>query len=291
MDLRDYTIGIVGGGVVGSATAKSYVEHVKQVKIFDIDPLRSTARLDETLQSDIVFVCLPTPHHTNSDKCDLSYLEDFFEQFKMHEPSQVTKVLVLRSTVPVGYTRSVQKKLDGYAKVVHSPEFLTARCAALDAQIPTRNIVGLTGDGFNAPTLRELYSLRWPHVPVLTMSCYESEAVKLFTNSFFAVKIAFWNEMRQYIDAVNDGLIDTCAIVMDWQTIMEAVLLDGRIHPSHTQVPGPDGRYGLGGACLPKDLQNTIQCLKALDVDSPVCTAAAMRNTADRFLMVRGRDA
>lgn len=274
MLLRDYTIGVIGGGVVGSATAKSYSEHVAAVRIFDIDPKKGNDTLESVLDCDIVFVCLPTPSRADGS-CNTVALDQFFCSALVQNCGAT---FVIRSTVPIGYTHELQHNLGNSVKIAHSPEFLTARCAALDAQLPTRNIVGLTGTGYNHPELRDLYAQRWPHVPVMTMSSYESEAVKLFTNSFFAVKIAFWNEMRRYVDDVNDEG------KLHWATIMDALLLDGRIHPSHTNVPGPDGKFGFGGACLPKDLSNMIDCLRRRGVGDFVTTAARDRNVRDRSL-------
>lgn len=160
--------------------------------------------------------------------------------------------------------------------------------------MPARNVVGIPawvglpeiGDDDNPPpefrdnvggeaglSLTLLYQSRWPHVPVMLLTSDESEAVKLFTNAFFAVKVAFWNELR----AVADGRW------LDWERVMNAVLADGRIHPSHTKVPGPDGKFGFGGACLPKDLLQLIEDAEHTPGCSvPLMRAAYHRNEADR---------
>ena len=95
---------------------------------------------------------------------------------------------------------------------------------------------------------------------------------KLVCNSFFAVKVAFFNEIREWADAEG----------VDWEALMQAVLSDGRIAHSHTQVPGPDGKRGFGGACLPKDLSNTIMLMEDANRPTPlvaiICYAAMSRN-------------
>lgn len=119
--------------------------------------------------------------------------------------------------------------------------------------------------------LNRLYKSRFPGVPLYMMTSDESEAVKLFTNGFFAVKIAFFNEVRALADKLG----------LDWERVLGGVLSDGRISHNHTQVPGPDGQRGFGGACLPKDLANLIQCLYDAETSSPylsVCNSARMRN-------------
>ena len=110
------------------------------------------------------------------------------------------------------------------------------------------------------------------------MSSDESEAVKLFQNSFFAVKVAFWNECNQLASKLG----------LDWQVVMNAILADGRISPSHTNVPGPDGKYGFGGECLPKDLASLASQMINEGMHSypqskdTLCFTALMRNLRDR---------
>lgn len=258
-------IGVVGGGVVGNATARSYLEHVDEVRVFDVLPERRTHPLDSVLQCDFVFVCLPTPAFPDGGGLDTSSVTNFFG---MIAPYSKETNLVLKSTVPVGTTRALRDRL-GLRNLVHSPEFLTARCALLDASLPSRNIVGYTGDSDDpcAPGLLDLYIRRFPNAVPMLMTSDESEAVKLFQNSFFAVKVAFWNEMYQIAEAFGLG----------WGRVMDGILADGRIHPSHTAVPGPDGAFGFGGSCLPKDLSEM-----ALQFDAEVCRAALSRNKRDR---------
>jgi UDP-glucose 6-dehydrogenase len=93
--------------------------------------------------------------------------------------------------------------------------------------------------------------------------------VKLLQNGFFAVKVAYWNEARALADKLG----------LDWADVHGAVMTDGRIHPSHTQVPGPDGCRGFGGTCLPKDLAQLVHHLEA---EAYVTGAALHRNRHDR---------
>lgn len=272
MNLRDITIGIIGGGVVGQATARSYIEHVKEVRVHDRVRERSTHGFIATVsESDIVFICLPETE-----------VEEMFHHMVGAGDYDSRKInWVLKSTVPIGTTRRLHEQY-GLKNLVHSPEFLTARCATIDAQMPARNIIGLPMpqpviiDGhYNrlGQFVRDLYNNRWPGVPSYIMTSDESEAVKLFQNAFFAVKVAFWNEVNSL--AVKLGL--------DWQRVLNAILADGRIHPSHTQVPGPDGKYGFGGACLPKDLQQLVEMMRATaGVDPYICEGAFARNFDDR---------
>lgn len=259
-------IGIVGNGVVGQATARSYLEHSEEVRCHDRLRERSTHHLSDVLKCDLVFICLPTPQQKDSLACDLSFVEGFFESISATLLADAN--FVLRSTVPIGTTRRLKEKYR-LPNIVHSPEFLTARCAMVDAQIPARNIIGNPGDWNAANKLESLYRMRFPSVPCYLMTSDESEAVKLFQNSFFAAKVGFFNELRSVADNLH----------LCWDRVLTGILSDGRIAPSHTNVPGPDGKYGFGGTCLPKDIANLVACA---GVEMPVAEAVIHRNLEDR---------
>lgn len=261
-------VGIVGGGVVGQATARSYLEHVSEVRVYDKLKERATHSLQDTLICDIVFVCLPTPQRPNSLQCNTGYVEEFCQSVRGRDTR-----LVLKSTVPIGFTAKMSSTYD-LPWLVHSPEFLTARCATTDAQLPSRNVLGypLPWRVVNPHPLRQLYQRRFPGIPLIECSSDESEAAKLILNSFFAVKVAYWNEVEQLAGQLG----------LDWGEVMSIIYLDGRVHTSHTQVPGPDGKYGFGGTCLPKDLANLAYTIMENDLQPTVTQAAYLRNYEDR---------
>lgn len=233
-------LGVIGGGFVGNATARVFMEHCEGgAKVYDIDSRKASHSLDEVLACDFVFVCLPTPEGEDG-KCNTSIVEEFVASLagKQHG------AIVLRSTLPIGFTLDLSRQSG--VPLIHSPEFLTARCAVTDAHTPARMIVGRTDAEIDASKLAELYRQRFPGVPVIECTSTESEAIKLIQNAFFAVKVWFFNEARL-----------TCSgMGANWEAVRQGLLSDGRIAHAHTQVPGPDGRWGFGGACLPKDLAN-----------------------------------
>ena len=263
-------IGVVGGGVVGNATAQAFLNYVEEIRIHDTLPERSTHPLPDVLACEIIFVCLPTPQQEKSLRCDLSFIDGFFGSLS---DQQKAANFVLRSTVPVGTTRRLSKQY-GLPNLIHSPEFLTARTAVEDAKNPARNIIGVTGHWEDEPaqTLASLYRLAFGKTPLFVLTTEESELCKLVQNAFSAVKISFFNEIRVYADKVG----------ADWDMLREALLAGGWINPMHTQVPGPDGKYGYGGACLPKDLSNLIACLMEANCTALVLGAAHTRNRSDR---------
>lgn len=267
-------IGVVGNGTVGGALARCFMENY-EVRVWDIDPNKSTHTLGDVLACGIgkypdvgvVFVCIP---------------ETELDRFFSTEPDPKSQVwgigrtanLVIKSTAPVGTTKRLRKQYN-LSEVVHSPEFLTARCAVTDAQLPTRNIIGEPMDNGRSNCSRALYRIyaeRFPGVPIFDLSSDESEFVKLMQNSFFAVKIAFFNEAYTIANHLK----------LSWKHVVAALMADGRIAHSHTSVPGPDGKFGFGGACLPKDLEAYIGELQKAGLRSDVSFGASERNISDR---------
>ncbi len=247
-------VGIVGGGVVGRATARTYLEFVDEVRVYDTVGERSTHTLGEVVLSDIVFIC------THEDIVP-SVCQRFLG---------ISQNFVIKSTVSIGTTRRLAQQYN-LPNLVHSPEFLTARCAEVDALIPAQNIIGLAY--YTHPTpLYDLYKLRFPGVPIRTVTSDVSEAIKLMTNAFFAIKVATFNEFRSLADKLK----------LDWDDILQGILGDGRITAHHTKVPGPDGQRGFGGSCLKKDSQHLLQSFVDNGVLAGMIPAAIVRNEVDR---------
>lgn len=269
-------IGIIGNGFVGNAQARTWVEHVDEVRIYDLVPERRTHSLEAVMECDFVFVCVPTPMKSPDDPTpDLATIDAVLAGLDDRPHAEEGPIVVIKSTVPVGYTRRSQERWPSLT-LVHSPEFLTARCAVIDAHMPTRNIVGFPpGRGSDGECLRAMLRRRFKAVPCYLYSSDESELVKLACNSFFALKVNFFNSIYNYARIS----------AMDWDRIEVGVLSDGRIAHSHTRVPGPDGRLGFGGECLPKDLANLVGCLEEANV-----SAAVLRQVFHTNAMHRGPD-
>jgi UDPglucose 6-dehydrogenase len=235
------SVGVVGCGFVGSAIAKGF-QHFADVRAFDIDENKATHSLEDTIKSDVVFVCLPTPMKTvNGSEADLSIMEKFFSD--VGELKGVKSIFVIKSTVPIGTTKSLNEKYPKL-KIVHSPEFLTARTANIDFITPSRNIVG-GYDKKSVEVVKSLYEERFPGVPAFSMTANESEMVKYVCNCFYATKVLFFNEMLLLAESEK----------LNWDNIMQGVLSSGWISHMHTNVPGHDGQRGVGGTCVLPDAE------------------------------------
>lgn len=261
-------IGIIGGGTVGRAVARTYLEWADEVRVYDrVKELNSHWHPDHqdlVHQADIIFICLP---------------ESSLDHYLGAIPTLYLKAnYVLKSTVPVGTTRRLREKY-GLVNLIHSPEFLTARCAETDARIPAFNVLGFAEEVdeyfFGKPGYAAVYNLyknRFLGTPIIRMKSEESETLKASLNSWFAVKVAFFNELYAYCQAAG----------LDYETVRAGILADGRTTAHHTRVPGPDGKFGFGGGCLPKDLEMMGLCMAEAGVIPVMLSAAKARNATDR---------
>ena len=260
-------IGIVGNGFVGSSVAFGFSPQTgcdAEVKIYDKDGSKATHSLGSVLTSDFVFVSVPTPSNTDgSINLDVVY-NVFDEMNKLNH--RTDNVFLLRSTVTPGTTRKLQRKFRNL-NIVFNPEFLTERSAKLDFINQSRFILG--GLKKNVNKVEKLYKWRFGETtPVIKTNYETAEMIKYMNNCFFATKVSFLNEMYQIADA--------CGV--DWDMAVEGFVRDGRIGHSHMSVPGPDGKFGFGGSCFPKDIQAMINFAESLDVYPEVLIGAWNKN-------------
>ena len=163
---KNVSVGIVGNGFVGNAVYQNLRDKAR-CKVYDVDKNRSLSSLEEVIQQDFIFVCLPTPMKIDGS-CDLSILDKFFEEL----PEHLTGTFVIKSTVPVGTT----KKYTERHNVIHNPEFLTARNAVEDYAKAERNIVGGTKELCVDFTC--FFEACFPKIPSIIVTSDESEAIK-----------------------------------------------------------------------------------------------------------------
>jgi len=246
--MKYYNIGVVGNGFVGSAVQFGFSPSTGcdyEVRVYDKDPSKSVDSIEETVnESEFIFLSVPTP----SNK-DGSMNLDIVEQ-ALQDISDVNKyqgnIVLLRSTVTPGTTRKLQDKYPNL-RIVFNPEFLTERNAKYDFINQARIIIG--GDEVYSKQVGDLYRSRFGESqPVIETNWETAELIKYMSNCFFTTKISFMNEMYQ--------IAEKCGV--DWGVALDGFFRDGRVGHSHMNVPGPDGKFGFGGSCFPKDIQALI---------------------------------
>jgi len=261
-------LGVIGQGFVGTAVTEG-MSHCYDMITYDKDPNKSCTEkslYDVINKTEIVFLCVPTPMY-KSGACDLSIVHN-----AMKEISSVCRDLkkhvtvVLKSTVPPGTTETLNELYSYNVDVVFNPEFLTEANANDDYKNQNRIIVG--GERPHTSQIKQIFAKAFPKVPIIKTSSTIAEMVKYVTNTFLATKVSFANEMYQISKALD----------IDYDKVIEYARYDERLGQSHWSVPGPDGDFGYGGHCFPKDVAALTYLAKAIGVDPIVLSGTAYKN-------------
>lgn len=252
-------VGIIGQGFVGNAVYQSFKEAF-DVLTYDLDHDKCNSALDDVLSCRVIFLCLPTPMALNG-ACYTNILEDVLDTIPTN------RIVVIKSTIPPRVVREFNSKYFKF-EIVYNPEFLTAINAVDDFRNQDRIILGC-----NTTAMYEVGKL---YQTLFTCPIYYTDGVsammcKYIVNTFLSMKVSYANEIFNFCEQRG----------VDYNKAVELAKLDKRLGDSHWQVPGPDGYFGFGGTCFPKDVNALISEFKDID-------ATMLKATWDKNLKVRG---
>ena len=257
-------VGAIGLGFVGGALKKSFESRGQP--IIGYDKFQKIGKLEDILNSNIAFLCLPTPYvaghgfNLNAIRENLEKLNNF----------NYKGLCVIKSTIEPGMTRELSEEYN--LNMAHNPEFLTERTAFEDFNNQKHIVLGKISDSKLFDNLILLYKRLYPDAAISVCTSDESEAMKLFSNSFYAQKVMIFNEFYLLCQSFN----------LNFEQIKSLMLKNDWIAPHHINVPGPDGRLAYGGHCFPKDTNALNELMKKCETPNSVLEAAILERNKIR---------
>jgi len=260
-------LGIIGQGFVGSAVREGMKNHF-DIVTYDKDHSKSTCRtlFDLIEQVDVTFLCVPTPMK-KSGECDLYIVRGVLQEINgiAHALNKEDFIVIIKSTIPPGTTDKLNEEFTNI-HIAFNPEFLTEANAMEDYKNQNRIIIGAERPYSNK--VKQIFAKAFPKVPIIKTSATIAETIKYVTNTFLAMKVSYANEIYQVCQSLN----------IDYDKVIEYARYDDRIGNSHWSVPGPDGDFGFGGHCFPKDIAALQFLAKQYNINTIMLDATIKKN-------------
>lgn len=256
-------IGIIGYGYVGEAVAQAINPPMQSLII---DPAKGWTHTYQEIKKECsaVFICVPSPQGIDGE-CNTSILEEVLNKLDGYSGTIISKV-----TAPPKFYEDQSKR---FPNLVYIPEFLRANSHLTDFASTKFLIVGGTVGAYQRDAIRICKLLQPDTNHIELCGIGEAAFIKYSINSFLALKVVYMNELFQLAEAHN----------YNWRQLQYLMLMDERIGKSHTLVPGPDGHFGFGGACFPKDTEALLKYARDLEVNLNTLDAAVKKNTLLRL--------
>ena len=262
-------LGIIGKGFVGSAVANGFDKDVTQ---FVVDPLFHDNTIDDLVKYDppLTFVCVPTPEKDTHMDVDVSIANEVLAELSELE---YKGIVVIKSTITPDHLTTF-KKTYKKLKLVYNPEFLTEANSLNDFLNPNMQILG--GKWRDCEIVEKAY-IRHSSVkivPTFKVDLITASMIKYTINSWLATKVIWFNQLYKLFE--NSGA--RCS----WEQFTDMLKRDPRIGDSHLQVPGPDGNFGFGGHCFPKDTKALLYYSKLKKAELKLLKASIEYNNTVR---------
>jgi len=271
-------VGIIGLGFVGTAIFEG-IKDAHNVFTYDSQKDCNVDSLEELVNnSNYIFVAVPTPMKKTGE-CDLSILNKVISDIASKSSSK--KTIIIKSTSPVGTTEHFSQKYNNL-DFVFNPEFLTEINFVEDFK--NQKFIILGGEKEVCEQVKKVFLKSFPACDYIITTSNTAELVKYTINNFLALKVSFANEINSLCETLD----------IDYNAMIDIATEDDRLGKSHWSVPGPDGKYGFGGSCFPKDVSSLLYQLSSAGIESYIIKATFNRNlNIDRpekdWEMLKGR--
>ena len=267
MSQDNFKLGVIGAGFVGGSVINGFDKNVDQ---FVVDTKKNKKTISELVKFNpsITFICVPTPESHHGD-VDVSIVRQVLSDLCN---KKYNGIVVIKSTITPKHLTKMKKDFD--LKLVYNPEFLTEANAHEDFKNPHMQVLG--GKWRDCELVEKAY-VKHSSVkicPTFKTDLITASLLKYTINSFLATKVAFFNEMYELFEAANTH--------GTWDQFTDMLKCDPRIGTSHLKVPGPDGKFGFGGHCFPKDTAALLYYAKQQNTKMNVLKEAVSDNLVKR---------
>ena len=258
--MNNYKICICGLGFVGNAIYKTFIEF-KNVELFIYDLYKQIGSINDLLTSDILFLCLPTPYDCKANEFSK---KEIINTLNFLSDNNYKGIILIKSTIEPNTTDNFARLFTNLI-LIHNPEFLSARTAIEDFKNQKHIIIGSSNNCSDDKIkyMVNFYKTYFISSEISVCDSTTSESVKLFCNSFYAVKIQFFTELFETCNKLN----------INYNETKELMLKNNWINPMHTNIPGQDGNISYGGMCFPKDTNALNSFMKKNNIPNKVLDA------------------
>lgn len=261
-------LGVIGAGFVGGAVINGF--NTPNVKQRVVDPKITTSTIQQMVEegTHLTFVCVPTPESADGS-VDVRIVDQVLAEL---DKLAYDGIVVIKSTITPDH---LQRFVDNYdLRIVYNPEFLTEANAWDDFINPPMQILGGTWEDCDVVERAYVEFSKVKVVPTFKTDIVSASLLKYTINSWLATKVVFMNEINK--------LHSASGAETSWEQFTDMLQRDQRVGDTHLRVPGPDGKFGFGGHCFPKDTAGLLNYAKSNSCDLTVLSQAVSTNKAIR---------